>query len=163
MNLPYYSESGLEIFYGTEDSAGLDLPIWDARLVPGYEEGKEYTREEMLEGSYVLQPMEQLTVKTGIYMAIPKGHYGQLDTRSSTSKIRLDLLCRTIDADFRGNIRLALINLNTVPVTIRNGQSVAQIIIKEYKKVKPVKVSSPLDLPETDRGEGGFGSTGRNV
>lgn len=156
--LNFYSESGIEPFYGTEDSAGLDLPIWDERLKNGY---------LSWDGEYTLQPMEALTVKTGVYMSIPEGHYGQLDTRSSTSKIKLDLLCHTIDSDYRGNIRLALINLNTVPVTIKNGQSLAQIIIKKYEKVEPVKFESYDEFLEnskqTPRGDKGFGSTGRNV
>lgn len=177
LQLPYYSESGLEVFYGTEDSAGLDLPLWDARLTKRYQIAKEIglseealdvllasiTQEEIAEGEITLEPMGQFTVKTGVYMAIPKGHYGSLDTRSSTSKIRQDLLCHTIDADFRGNIRLAVINLNTVPVTLKNGQSIAQIIIQKYEKVEPIKVNSPEELEVTERGEGGFGSTGRNV
>lgn len=179
LKLPYYSESGIEIFYGTEDSAGLDLPLWDARITERYKEAKAQglseeelaklekeisaSKEEMENATITLQPMESFTMKTGVYMAIPKGFYGQLDTRSSTSKIKLDLLCHTIDADFRGNIRLAIMNLNTEPVTLKNGQSIAQIIIKKYEKVEPLKVNSVDALGETERADGGFGSTGRNV
>jgi len=136
--------------YGTEHSAGLDLPIWDERLVNG---------EWSTDGTYVLQPMEQKTFKTGVYLEIPPGHYGQLDSRSSTSKKKLDLLCHTLDADFRGNIRVAVINLNTEPVEIKNGDYLFQVIIKPYTKVVPQRVESPYHLGDTERGEGGFGST----
>lgn len=152
--LQYYSESGLPIEYGTSGSAGLDLPIWDERLTNG-----EWSED----GTLTLQPGEAKTVKTGVYMKIPNGYYGQLDTRSSTSKIKLILLCHTIDSDFVGNIRLALFNLNSEPVTIKNGQYLAQIIIKPYEIVKPKMVNSPDSLEKTERGDGGFGSTGRNV
>jgi deoxyuridine 5'-triphosphate nucleotidohydrolase len=149
--LPYYSESGYKLFYGHDGDAGLDLPIWDERFP------QEIT----------FQPMEAITLKTGIHMKIPVGNYGFLDTRSSTSKIKLDLLCRTIDEPYTGNIRLALINLNQEPVTIKQGQCVAQIIIKEYTKVAPQKHDSLEDflasVGETTRGDKGFGSTGRNV
>lgn len=154
MELKYYSESGLEIFYGTTGSAGLDLPIWDDRLTNG---------EWSTTGEYTLQPMEAKTVKTGVYCAIPESYEGNLDTRSSTSKIKLDLLCHTIDDDYRGNIRVALINLNTEPVTIRNGQFLAQMKITPVLKVIPVKVNSPEELPSTVRGDNGFGHTGNNV
>lgn len=149
--LPYYSESGYELFYGHDGDAGLDLPIWDDRFP------KQIT----------LASGESITVKTGIYMKIPEGNYGFLDTRSSTSKIKLDLLCRTIDEPYTGNIRLALINLNKNSVTINQGQCVAQIIIKPYTKVDPIPSPDLEDflaqVGETTRGDKGFGSTGRNV
>lgn len=149
--LPYYSESGYELFYGHDGDAGLDLPIWDDRFP------KEI----------VMTPGMSLTLKTGVYMKIPENNYGFLDTRSSTSKIKLDLLCRTIDEPYTGNIRLALINLNTEPVTINQGQCVAQIIIKPYTKVTPIPSPDLEDflaqVGETTRGDKGFGSTGRNV
>jgi dUTPase len=100
-------------------------------------------------------------------MKIPENNYGFLDTRSSTSKIKLDLLCRTIDEPYTGNIRLSLINLNQEPVTVKMGQCVAQIIIKPYTKVDPIPSPDLEDFlavaGETTRGSDGFGSTGRNV
>lgn len=181
--LHYYSESGYELFYGHQGDAGLDLPIWDARFTKEYKQAeaegqsddclKELEKELILNNEAMnaskitLNPGEALTVKTGVYMKIPKGHFGMLDTRSSTSKIRLDLLCRTIDEPYTGNIRLALINLNDKPVIIKQGQCLAQIIIKEYTKVTPknsINLESFLDIAgETTRGDKGFGSTGRNV
>lgn len=184
--LPYYSESGYELFYGHDGDAGLDLPLWDARLTKEYKSALEATQaglsERQLEAieksissdkakmeavSITLAPMEALTVKTGVYMKIPDDNYGFLDTRSSTSKIKLDLLCRTIDEPYTGNIRLALINLNQKPVTVKMGQCVAQIIIKPYTKTEPVPFKNLEGFlkytGETTRGDKGFGSTGRNV
>jgi len=182
--LTYYSESGYELFYGHEGDAGLDLPIWDARLTHAYREAEEINgfsedelkelekelvknKEIMEDADITLQPGEALTIKTGVYIKIPEGNYGCLDTRSSTSKIKLDLLCRTIDEPFTGNIRLALINLNSEPVTIKQGQCVAQIIIKPYTKVAPAPSQTLEDFLDnvgnTTRGDKGFGSTGRNV
>ncbi len=182
--LPYFSESGYELFYGHDGDAGLDLPIWDARFTDKYayaqlveklseEELKELEKDivkdkaEMHDIEIRLEPRQSITVKTGVYMKIPEGNFGFLDTRSSTSKIKLDLLCRTIDEPYTGNIRLALINLNDVPVTIKQGQCVAQIIIMPYTKTKPNNYKSLedflADVGETTRGDKGFGSTGRNV
>lgn len=141
----------LEYHHG--DDAGLDLPIYDEKLCNG---------ELSLTDSYNLMPGESVTLKTGVFMGIPKGHYGFLDSRSSTSKKKLDLLCRIIDSPFRGNIRVAIINLGKEPVTICNGDELFQIVIQEYAKVKPMKHSS-LDgfmnaAGRTARGESGFGS-----
>jgi len=149
--LPYYSESGYELKYGHKGDAGLDLPIWD----------KDFGEK------IIVMPGDSILVKTGVYMKIPEGNFGFLDTRSSTSKLKLDLLCRTIDEPYTGNIRLSLINLNSEPVTITQGQRVAQIIIKQYTEVDPLPCD---DLDEflamagqTSRGDKGFGSTGGNV
>lgn len=140
------------VSYGTDGSAGLDLPIWDDRLVNG---------EWSDNGEYTLQPMESKIFKTGVYMSIPKNCFGRLDNRSSTAKLHLSLLSNIIDDDFRGNIRLSIINLNTEPVTIKNGDYLFQIIIIPYVKVLPCLVNSPDALGETERGTGGFGSTNK--
>ncbi|UXR28885.1 dUTP diphosphatase [Bacillus paranthracis] len=158
-NMPYFCE--LEDFvldYSKDGDAGLNVPIFDARLTDG---------EWAEDGTYTLQPGEALTVKTGLHIAIPEGHYAMVDTRSGTSKAKLDLLCRTIDSPFRGNIRLALINLNTEPVVIKNGQQIAQLVIKRYAKVNTQKHSSLDEFMEaagkTDRMFDGFNSTGGGI
>jgi deoxyuridine 5'-triphosphate nucleotidohydrolase len=152
--IPFYSESGVGIFQATEGAAGLDLPVYDERLENG-EWGNN--------GVLILKPMESKIIKTGVYMAIPDGCVGILDMRSSSSKKKLDLLCHTIDNDYRGNIRLSVINLNSEPVTIKNGQSIAQIIILPRLFCKTQQVANVDALPQTKRGDGGYGSTGRNI
>lgn len=142
----YFSESGLEIFYGTEDSAGLDLPYYD----PDVDE-------------IIVQPGERVALPSGIYCEIPQGNYGEIDTRSSTSKRKLVPGCRTIDSDYRGNIHVVLINVGTVPQIIKRGEYLAQMIIKPYNKVKLNKVNLIEELASTDRGSKGFGSTGNTT
>lgn len=157
LELHYYSESGRPVKYHHEEDAGLDLPIWDARLSNG-----EFSNT----GSITLAPGESATLKTGVHLGIPQGHYGLLDSRSSTSKLKLDLLCHTIDSPFRGNIRVAFINNGTEPVTISHGDELFQIIIKKYEKANTIGHSSYEEFliaaGETTRGEEGFGSKERN-
>lgn len=156
-NLPvldYFCEiPDFDLTYHHEEDAGLDLPIYDERLTNG---------ELSHTGSYILMPGQAVTLKTGVHMGIPKGHYGFLDSRSGTSKKKLDLLCRIIDSPFRGNIRVAIINLSEFNVTISNKDELFQIVIQEYAKVKPVKHNSIDDFMsaagETARGADGFGS-----
>lgn len=145
--MKYYSESGLELRYGTPSSAGIDLPFYDAEI------------EEV-----VLQPGETRLIKTGIYMEIPDGHVGFLDTRSSSGKAGVDLMCRTIDWDYRGNIRLMVINHDPKPLTIKRGQFLAQIVIMKLNEDRELeRVNSPEELSKTDRGDKGFGSTGKGI
>lgn len=143
MKMNYYSESNYEIFHGTEDGAGLDLPFYDKDI------------EEV-----TLMPGQRTMLKTGIYLEIPQGYYGELDSRSSTSKLNLLLMCRTIDADYRGNIRLVFINVGTEPITVHRGDYLGQIIIQKYEKMKLTKLKSKKDLSQTVRGVESFGSTG---
>lgn len=156
--LPYYCEIPDHVVeYHHDGDAGLDLPIWDERLTDG-------TLSE--NGSMWLKPGESVTIKTGVHLAIPEGNFGFLDSRSSTSKMKLDLLCRIIDSPFRGNLRLSIINLNpTLEVLISNKAELFQIVVMPYTKVQPKGLNS-LDefiayAGETERGQEGFGSKER--
>lgn len=144
MELKYYSESGLELEYGTPHAAGLDLPYWDPK-----------------NKSCTINPGERAKLPTGVYVEIPEGHWGMVDTRSSTSKLSLDLACRTIDCDYRGQLFLVLINCGNEPVTVQSGDHLCQLIIQEYKKVKPSKQDSRDGLSKTGRGDNAFGHTGK--
>lgn len=152
--LPYYSEmNNHELQYHHEGDAGLDLPIWDERLENG---------ELGFLGYINLPPGGSITLKTGVHLAIPKENVGLLDSRSGTSKKKLDLLCRVIDEPFRGNISLAIINLGDKDVQICNGDELFQIVILPYTKVGPTKFNSYKEFleysGETSRGSDGFGS-----
>lgn len=138
----YYSESGLGIFYGTEDSAGLDLPYYDPEV-----------------NMIMVEPGERVKLPTGIYCEIPKGNYGEIDSRSSTSKMKLIPACRTIDSDYRGNIHVVFINVGKDPVVIKRGDYLAQMIIKPYTKVEPNRVGTRDELSDTVRADNGFGHT----
>lgn len=141
--MKYYSESGLEIKYGTEGAAGLDIPFYDPEME-----------------SVTIQPGERVALKTGIYCEFPEGYYGHMDSRSSTSKLKIDLLCHTIDGDYIGNIRLPFINNGSEPVTVNRGDYLTQMIITPYRTVYPEMVSSPDQLKPSNRGDRGFGHTG---
>lgn len=158
VELPYYCEiPGFNLEYHHDDDAGLDLPIWDERLTNG---------EFSTTGSMILDSLQSVTLKTGVHVAIKRGEYGLLDSRSGTSKKKLDLLCRIIDSPYRGNIRLAIINLNTEPVTISNRDELFQIVIQKYCKKQTRKFDTYEEFiayaGDTDRGQEGFGSKERN-
>ena len=109
-------------------------------------------------GDIVLQPGQRATVPTGLAYAIPAGHCGQVWPRSGLAvKHGIDTLAGMVDSDYRGELMVALINHGDAAFTIRRGDRVAQFLIAPYAHVKLVETA---DLPETNRGTGGFGSTG---
>lgn len=106
-------------------------------------------------------PHETVKVKTGVRMEIPQGYFGLVAPRSSVAANRGITLANTpsvIDSGFRGEILLPLHNLCDNPMTVERGERVAQIIIMRHETCECVAVS---ELSETERGEGGVGSTGR--
>ena len=107
-----------------------------------------------------LQPLQRQLVPTGLYIAIPVNFEGQMRPRSGTAISRgLTLINSpgTIDADYRGELMLPVINLSNVPVTIETGERLAQLVICP---VMVARLQEVQVLPETERGSGGFGSTG---
>ena len=122
---------------GSAKSAGLDL----------------YSIEEV-----TLAPGERAAVKTGLVVAIPEGFYGRIGPRSGLAvKHGIDTLAGIVDADYRGEILCAIINLGQETVTLKKGERIAQLIIESIITPEPVWAES---LDETKRGAGGFGSTG---
>jgi dUTP pyrophosphatase len=129
--------------YKTSGSAGMDLCVW-------------------LEEEVTLEPLERQLLSTGLYISLPPGVEAQIRPRSGMSinhGLTLVNAVGTIDSDYRGEIRLALVNLSQEPITLQDGDRVAQMVIASYAQVKWEETDS---LDETDRAEGGFGSTGRN-
>ncbi len=127
--------------YATSLSAGMDL-------------------RADLPGSVVLQPLERALVPTGLFISLPPGYEAQIRPRSGMAvKKGLGILNSpgTIDADYRGEIRVILVNLSNVPVEIEPGERVAQMIVASHERVEWDAVN---ELEQTERGEGGFGSTG---
>lgn len=128
--------------YATPQSAGMDL-------------------RANLEAPVVLQPLERRLIPTGLYIALPAGTEAQVRPRSGLAlKKGLTLLNTpgTIDADYRGEVGVILINLSDVPVQIEDGERIAQMVVARYEQAgwEPVDV-----LDETERGAGGFGHSGR--
>ena len=129
--------------YETVNSAGMDL------------------RAYLPEGPIVLKPMQRTLVPTGLFMEIPEGYEGQVRPRSGLAiKNGITVLNTpgTIDADYRGEVKIILINLSDTDFTINSGERVAQIV---FAKCEQMEVVNAETLSETERGEGGFGHTGR--
>ena len=128
--------------YGTEASAGVDL------------------RANISE-SITLKPLERTLVKTGLFIELPVGYEAQVRPRSGLAyKHGLTVLNTpgTIDADYRGEIGVILVNLSNEDFTIENGERVAQMVIAKHEQAEWNLVE---ELSDTDRGAGGFGSTGK--
>ena len=128
--------------YETIQSAGMDL-------------------RANLEAPITLQPMQRCLVPTGLFMALPAGYEAQVRPRSGLAiKKGITVLNSpgTIDADYRGEICVILINLSQEPFVINDGERIAQMVISNYEQVEWKQVEV---LDDTERGTGGFGHTGR--
>jgi dUTP pyrophosphatase len=108
----------------------------------------------------VLQPLERTLVPTGLFMALPEGYEAQVRPRSGLAiKKGITVLNSpgTIDADYRGEVCVILVNLSNEPFTITDGERIAQMVIARHEQVEWCECEV---LDETDRGAGGFGHTG---
>ncbi len=127
--------------YETIASAGMDL------------------RANLVE-PITLKPLERAIVKTGLYIELPIGYEAQVRPRSGlAAKKGITVLNSpgTVDADYRGEIGVILINLSNENFVVENGERIAQLIIAKHERAEWIEVQ---ELSETSRGEGGFGSTG---
>lgn len=128
--------------YATVASAGLDI-------------------RANIEAPITLKSLERVLVKTGLFIELPEGYEAQVRPRSGLAyKNGITVLNSpgTIDADYRGEIGVILVNLSTEPFVIQNGERVAQLVVAKHEQINWEKVDS---LEESDRGTGGFGSTGK--
>jgi dUTP pyrophosphatase len=110
--------------------------------------------------SITLKPLERAIVPTGIFMELPMGTEAQVRPRSGlAAKKGVTVLNApgTIDADYRGEVGVILVNLSNQEFVIENGERIAQIVIAQHSQAQWIEVT---ELSSTDRGEGGFGSTG---
>ena len=110
--------------------------------------------------SITLKPLERAIIKTGLFIALPIGYEAQVRPRSGlAAKNGITVLNSpgTIDADYRGEIGVILVNLSNDDFVIQNGERIAQMIIAKHERANWIEVQ---ELTETSRGEGGFGSTG---
>ena len=108
-----------------------------------------------------LGPLERAMVPTGLYIALPDGTEAQVRPRSGlAAKYGISVLNApgTVDADYRGEVKVILVNLSNEPFVVNPGERIAQMVVARYEKVEWDEVEV---LDETQRGEGGFGSTGR--
>lgn len=127
--------------YATEQSAGMDLTA-------------------AVEEAFVLEPGDRTLIPTGLSIALPAGYEAQVRPRSGLAlKHGVTVINSpgTVDADYRGEIKVILGNLGTESFTIERGMRIAQMVIAKHEQVEWSVVE---DLDETQRGDGGFGSTG---
>lgn len=128
--------------YATIQSAGMDL-------------------KANIEEPVTIAPLQRVMVPTGLSIALPEGTEAQIRPRSGlAAKHGVTVLNSpgTIDADYRGEIKVILVNLSDTPFIVNPGERIAQMVIARYEHVEWDEVET---LDRTDRGEGGFGSTGR--
>ena len=129
--------------YATEGAAGMDI-------------------RAHLESPLTLKPMERFLVPTGIFIELPKGYEAQIRPRSGLA-IKQGLTCLnspgTIDSDYRGEVRIVMINLSVENQTISSGDRIAQMIVHSVERVKWKTVKK---ISTTKRNEGGFGHTGKS-
>ncbi|MBO4729293.1 MAG: dUTP diphosphatase [Spirochaetaceae bacterium] len=114
-----------------------------------------------LKEDFVLEPMQRAAIPTGLSFAIPAGYEMQVRPRSGLA-LKNGITCLntpgTIDSDYRGEVKVILINLGSEPFTIKNGERIAQLVVKPVVCADFTQVSV---LDKTARGAGGFGSTGK--
>jgi dUTP pyrophosphatase len=129
--------------YATEGSAGLDL-------------------RASIETNIELQPLERRLVPTGLFIELPAGYEAQVRPRSGLA-VKQGLTCLnspgTVDSDYRGEIKILLINLSGETQIIQHGDRIAQMVVQKVEKIFLQQVEI---LSQTSRSEGGFGSTGKN-
>ena len=128
--------------YGTEHAAGMDI-------------------RANLDEPVVLKPMQRVLIPTGLYIELPEGYEAQIRPRSGLAlKKGIGILNSpgTIDADYRGEIGIILVNLSSEPFTVNDGERICQMVIAAHSHVdwEPVET-----LDDTERGAGGFGHTGK--
>ncbi len=127
--------------YATKLSAGFDL-------------------RANLDAPITLEPLQRVLIPTGLFMALPKGYEGQVRPRSGLALkkgITVINAPGTVDADYRGEVGVPLVNLSNLPFVINDGERVAQMVIAKHEKAE----WEPVDtLDETERGDGAYGHTG---
>lgn len=127
--------------YATPQSAGMDL-------------------RANIEEPIILKPMQRMLVSTGLFMALPAGYEAQVRPRSGLAlKHGITVLNTpgTIDADYRGEVKVLLVNFSDTDFVINDGERIAQMVIAKYETADFIEVE---ELDETERGAGGYGHTG---
>jgi len=128
--------------YATAGAAGLDI------------------HANIIEGRIILLPFDRKLIPTGLYLELPEGYEAQIRPRSGLALkrgITLPNTPATVDSDYRGELKIILINLSNENQTIQHGDRIAQMVIKSYEKIILEETKS---LSSTHRNEGGFGHTG---
>jgi dUTP pyrophosphatase len=128
--------------YQTDHSAGMDLMAF-------------------IQEPIIIKPMQRCLIPTGIFIELPQGQEAQVRPRSGLAlKHGITVLNSpgTVDSDYRGEVKVLLINLSDIDFEVKNGDRIAQMIISRHEKIKWVATE---ELADTTRGAGGYGSTGK--
>lgn len=135
-------------------SKGVVLPKRTTEGASGYD------LRANIENPIILQPLERRLIPTGVRIAMPNGYEAQVRPRSGLAlKHGITVLNTpgTVDADYRGDIGVILVNLSNMPFTVAPQERIAQLV---FQRVETPEIYELSELPETDRGSGGYGSTG---
>ncbi|MEY3342358.1 MAG: Deoxyuridine 5-triphosphate nucleotidohydrolase [Bacteroidota bacterium] len=136
------------------NKSGHDLPNYESAAAAGMD------LRAVLDAPIILEPMERKLIPTGLFIELPVGFEAQIRPRSGLAyKHGITVLNTpgTIDADYRGEVKVLLVNLSTQAFTINHGERIAQMVVASHSKVHWEEVP---ELGDTQRGAGGFGSTG---
>ena len=137
------------------NKSAYPLPKYESLLAAGMDVTADIT------DPVVLKPLSRALVPTGLFVEIPAGYEIQVRPRSGlAAKFGITVLNApgTIDADYRGEIKVILVNLSDAEFTVRPGERIAQLVLARHERIEWLDTDS---LSDTDRGTGGFGSTGR--
>lgn len=151
----FLTETGVTIRIAS--TRGMGLPVQASSGAAGLDVSAA------LEGPLVIEPLGRALIPTGLYLEIPYGHEVQLRPRSGLALrhgVTLLNSPATIDSDYRGELRVLLVNLSQEPFTVTHGMRIAQLMAARVLPLNWQAVESPEDLSATDRGHGGFGHTG---
>lgn len=136
------------------NSSAFELPAYETELAAGLDVRADITE------SIMLGPLERTMVPTGLYVELPEGYEMQVRPRSGlAAKHGISVVNSpgTIDPDYRGEIKVILVNLSNVPFELKPAERIAQLVVAKFERVEWEQTDT---LSETTRGAGGFGSTG---
>ena len=143
------------VLVSVQNQSNFDLPSYATKASSGVD------LKAVVDTPFTLEPLERRIIHTGLKIALPEGYEAQIRPRSGLAvKYGITVLNSpgTIDADYRGEIGVILVNLSNTSFTIQPGDRIAQLVVAKFEQIDWL----PMDeLSDTKRGEGGFGSTGK--
>lgn len=145
----------MEVQIKVINKSGHDLPNYESAAAAGMD------LRAVLDAPVILEPMERKLIPTGLFIELPLGYEAQIRPRSGLAyKHGITVLNTpgTIDADYRGEVKVLLVNLSSQPFSINHGERIAQMVVASHAKAQWEVVA---ELGDTQRGVGGFGSTGK--
>ena len=143
------------VLVSVQNQSNFDLPTYATKASSGVD------LMAALDTPVTLEPMERKIIHTGLKIALPEGYEAQIRPRSGlAAKYGITVLNSpgTIDADYRGEIGVILVNLSNTSFTIQPGDRIAQLVVAKFEQIDWLPMN---ELSDTKRGEGGFGSTGK--